>query len=145
MQPPTLAPNSLLYSEAKHTFNRAVDETVSRASSISNQRAGEYSDSWSLDNLRTPWVDNLLADHPLGNVPTHYMPHFKRLLIMASMLDIKLSRLAGGWKDDTALDSLNYLAAYTQLRNEFESFITRAGQTLSDGLLGLVGTSPQSR
>lgn len=135
---PTLVDNII-----KHTFNRAVEETFTRASSISNQRAGEYSDSWSLDNLRTPWVDNLMADHPTPPLPL--LAHYKRLLIMAAMLDIKLSRLAGGWKDDTALDSLNYLAAYTQLRNEFEERVSSLEKIPSGGPSGLAGKIPQSR
>lgn len=109
---------------ATHTFNRAADDMISRANAISHGRAGEYSDSWSLENLQTPWLDNLLRSHT--NPPEFLQRQFKRLVIMASMLDIKLSRLAGPWKDDTAIDSINYLAAYAGLRNEFEDMCAKA-------------------
>lgn len=103
---------------ATHTFNRSADATIKKASEISSQRAGEYYDSWSLDNLMTPWLDNLLKAYPTP--PKGLERHYKRLVIMASMIDIKLSRLGGPWKEDTAVDSINYIAAYAQLRSEFD-------------------------
>lgn len=101
----------------KHTFNRAAETTLARADKISNQRAGEYHDSWGLENLQTPYLDNLLRDFPAA--PKQYAREYKRLVVMSSMIDIKISRMGGGWKDDTCLDLINYVAAYCQLRNEF--------------------------
>lgn len=104
-------------SPPKHTFNKAADNTIARANSISSQRAGEYNDSWSLEQLNTPWLDNLMRDFP--STPVMHEREYKRLIVMASMIDIKISRLGGGWKDDTPLDLINYIAAYTDLRNKF--------------------------
>lgn len=105
-----------------HTFNRSVDETIKTALAISNQRGGEYSDSWSLENLQTPFLTNLLTNCP--PTPSMVTPEFKRLVIMASMIDVKVSRLGGPWKDDTALDLINYIAAYTSLRRQHERGLT---------------------
>lgn len=105
-----------------HTFNRSVDETIKTALAISNQRGGEYSDSWSLENLQTPFLTNLLTNCP--PTPSMVTPEFKRLVIMASMIDVKVSRLGGPWKDDTALDLINYIAAYTALRRQHERGLT---------------------
>lgn len=102
----------------QHVFNRSAEETITKAMQISNCRAGQYRDSWALENLKTPWLDELLNSHPSGVGPSHL--EWKRLVIMASMLDIKLSRLGGGYKEDTAIDTINYLAAYNTLRARFD-------------------------
>lgn len=102
------------------TFNRASAQSIKEATEICNHRGSEYSDSWSLDNLRTPWLDNLFKDHNPVSVAAELLPAYRRLVVLASMLDIKLSRLGGGYKSDTALDSINYLGAYNTLRCEFD-------------------------
>lgn len=101
-----------------HTFNRAAERTIADAMAVSAQRAGEYHDSWSINNLTTPFLDNLLRDFPIcpqGASEREY----KRLIIMASMIDIKISRMSGGWKKDTSIDLINYEAAYCELRENF--------------------------
>lgn len=100
-----------------HTFNRAVMATINKALKISGERGGEYQDSWAVENLITPFLDNLLA----SGIPANPCRRFRRLIIMASMIDIKISRLGGAWKDDTAIDMINYVAAYTQLRSEYDA------------------------
>lgn len=101
-----------------HTFNRAAERTIADAMAISNQRAGEYHDSWSLQNLKTPFIDNLLRDYPVCPVNQDER-EYKRLVVMASMVDIKVSRMGGGWKKDTSIDMINYVAAYCELREQF--------------------------
>lgn len=107
---------------ATHTFNRAAERTIADAMAISNQRAGEYHDSWSLENLRTSFLDNLLRDFPVcpkGMNNPNIDKEYKRLIVMASMVDIKVSRMGGGWKKDTSIDLINYTAAYCELREQF--------------------------
>lgn len=106
-----------------HTFNRAAIATIKEAIAICEQRGGEYQDSWSIVNLRTHWLDNLLRDHPS---PAQGMEkEWRRLIVLASMIDIKISRLGGPWKEDTAIDLINYVGAYTGLRREYDVAIKR--------------------
>lgn len=130
---------------SKHTFNKAADTTIDRAAKISNQRAGEYHDSWSVDQLHTPYLDNLLRDFPTA--PPVFARQYKRLIVMASMIDIKISRMGGGWKDDTCIDLINYVAAYCQLRNEFNANFevnakTERPKPVLDRLPGTYNTAP---
>lgn len=108
------------------TFNRASVQTIREALAICEQRGNEYSDSWALENLKTPWIDNLFNNHPVGSVPNSLMPHYKRLVALGSMLDIKISRLSGPYKPDTSYDSINYTGAYNTLRLEFDAEMVKA-------------------
>jgi hypothetical protein len=108
---------------AKHTFNRAVDAAFAASQAISNQRAGEYKDSWSTDNQSTHLLDATLRLidgtedlYALGDISKEA----KRLLMLASMVDVKISRMGGPWKADSFEDALNYLAAYTTLAKEYQ-------------------------
>ncbi len=100
-----------------HTFNRAAKETMDKSIAICEQRAGEYQDSWDLANLRTPYLDSLLERTA--------SPQLKRLLIMASMCDIKLSRMGGPFKEDTYIDLNNYNSAFCTLRREYEELLSK--------------------
>lgn len=102
------------------TFNRASADTVNRAQAVCNQRGNEYLDSWHLSNLKTPYLDNLLRDWPIDRVYDDAKAAYKRLIVMASLIDVKISRLSGLYKEDTSLDLINYIGAYNTLRLEFE-------------------------
>ena len=109
---------------AKHTFNRAVDAAFAASQSISNQRGGEYQDSWATENQSTHFLDATLRLidgtedlYALGDISKEA----KRLLMIASLCDVKVSRMLGSWKDDTYDDLLNYLAAYTTLAKEYQA------------------------
>lgn len=103
------------------TFNNAVDKTLNKCLQISNQRGGEYSDSWSLENMKTPFLTNILQDVQDGNFQLHNNNQSKRLIMLAAMCDVKLSRLIGPWKEDTTIDLINYCAAFTHLREEMRN------------------------
>lgn len=107
--------------QEKHTFNRAAEQTIADALAICSQRGGEYRDSWSIDNLHTPYLDNLLKDHPAA--PSKLVKEHRRLIVMASMIDIKISRMGGPWKLDTSIDLINYVGAYARLRSEFDDAV----------------------
>jgi hypothetical protein len=112
---------------SRHAFNEAVDKTLHRCLSISDQRGGEYQDTWSLDNEVTIFLDATLraigigpgGPGPLAIEP--YTPEEKRLLIVASLIDVKLSRMLGPWKQDTIDDTVNYLGAYASWREAYEN------------------------
>lgn len=99
---------------AHHTFNRCVNTVLKRAIEISDQRGGEYLDTWALENVHTPF-----GDHVDGFRSTCPSDEWKRLRTLAALIDVKISRMGGPWKDDTTLDLINYLAAFTQLANEY--------------------------
>ena len=105
-------------------FNAAADTTLRRAQAISNQRGGEYLDSWSLDLMVTTFFDATLRRLGINNLTREE----KRLLIVAALIDVKDSRMLGPWKQDTGDDGINYRAAYTTWRTEYE-----AGQTGNEG------------
>lgn len=102
-------------SNTTHTFNIAAKETMDKSIAICEQRAGEYLDSWSLENLKTPYLDSILSQFNLEK--SHEL---KRLIIMASMCDIKISRMAGPFKEDTYIDLNNYNSAFCSLRKQYE-------------------------
>jgi hypothetical protein len=109
---------------AKHTFNRAVDQAFAASQAISNQRGGEYQDSWATENQSAHFLDATLRLidatedlYALGDISKEA----KRLLMLASLCDVKVSRMLGSWKDDTYDDLLNYLAAYTTLAKEYKA------------------------
>lgn len=97
-------------------------ETLNESIKICEQRAGEYLDSWSLENLRTPYLDSLQYHISRCSNITCY-PLLKRLIIMASMCDIKLSRMSGPFKEDTYIDLNNYNSAFCALRKECEQLL----------------------
>lgn len=98
-----------------HTFNRAALTTIGRATTICNQRADEYKDSWDLANLRMVFLDAIL-----DRFGVNLSPEQKRLVIMSSLCDVKLSRVAGPFKTDTYDDNINYTGALCELRREWE-------------------------
>jgi hypothetical protein len=66
--------------------------------------------------MQTAFLDSTLAAMGLTNVPAE----MKRLLLLASLVDVKDSRLVGPWKKDSVLDGIAYRAAYMTLRDEYE-------------------------
>src|ERR1051326_2626752 len=103
----------------QHAFNAAMDKTLGRAMAIGSQRGGEYLDSWHVDNQVTTFLNHVLA---LPIVPGHER-EYKRLVMAASLVDVKDSRMSGPWKSDTTDDGINYRAAFTTWRDEYEAFI----------------------
>lgn len=104
-------------------FNAAADTTLKRAAAISNQRGGEYLDSWSLDNMITTFFDATLRALGVPGLPAEA----KRLLIVAALIDIKDSRMLGPWKEDTVDDGINYRAAYATWRQMWSESASSGG------------------
>lgn len=101
-------------------FNAAAEATIGRALAICTQRGEEYQDSWDLNNLKAPFLTHTLSNVKLldGSI---VQPATIRLIMLAALADVKLSRLVGGWKDDTAVDLINYVAAYAELRQQYDT------------------------
>lgn len=103
---------------------------MAKSNAICDQRAGEYQDSWALENLRTPYLDSILYTTDVVRLRNcdDGGKAFKRLVIMAAMCDIKLSRMGGPFKEDTYIDLNNYNSAFCTLRREFEELLAKGTQ-----------------
>lgn len=103
----------------KHAFNAACENTLRRSLAISDQRGGEYQDSWHVDNQVTTFIEHVLR---LPIVPGRER-EYRRLIAVASLVDVKDSRMGGPWKLDTVDDGVNYRGAFATWREEYEAFI----------------------
>jgi hypothetical protein len=99
-----------------HVFNASANSTLAECLAICEQRGGEYEDSWHLDNLMVPFhaqvIRQIAHDQP-------YSREEQRLITMAAVCDVKLSRLAGPFKRDTYVDLINYVAALCSLLQDY--------------------------
>jgi hypothetical protein len=100
----------------KPTFTKAALETLDECRAIVDQRAGEYEDSWATANQVTPFLDNMLKTFNVTLTKEQ-----KRLVLLASMCDVKVSRLVGPFKTDTVVDLINYSAALASLHDEYKT------------------------
>ena len=88
----------------------------SRARAIYNQRGDEYGDTWALENIVTTYLDGVL--NMLGIFGLSLAE--RRLLEMASLVDVKESRIKhGSWKLDNSDDAVNYRAAFSAWREAY--------------------------
>jgi hypothetical protein len=99
----------------KATFNDAAEETIKKALAVCAQRGGEYNDSWAIENIKTPFLDNTLQGFGIALTASA-----KRLIVLAALADVKISRLVGPYKEDSAVDLINYVAAYNSLRLRYD-------------------------
>ena len=109
-----------------HAFNRAVDASVARTQAISGQRGQTYQDTWSEANLRTSFLDATLRSiaeqqghHGADIELAALTPAERRLIVVASLCDVKLSRLIGEWKQDHVDDLENYAGAWNTWMGEY--------------------------
>jgi hypothetical protein len=112
----TLADFTPIVPAPKAVFNAAAEAVLAECSAICTQRGGEYRDSWHLDNQQVPFLDHVHREIGHG-MP--FSPEEKRLIVMASIADVKISRLAGAFKRDTYVDLINYVAALCSLLERY--------------------------
>ena len=110
----------------RHAFNRAVEASVARTQAISGQRGETYQDTWSEANLRTSFLDATLRSiaeqqghHGADIELAALTPAERRLIVVASLCDVKLSRLIGEWKQDHVDDLENYAGAWNTWMGEY--------------------------
>lgn len=102
-------------------FNDACETTLLKALDTCAQRGKEYQDSWALENLNMTNFEHVWTSLGLDKL-LKLSPVQKRLLVIASLCDVKLSRLVGGFKSDTYEDLINYLAT---LRTWLEMYLEK--------------------
>lgn len=86
-------------------FERSADAGHEQVRAVYHQRGGEYSDTLETND----WLAfRALAKKLLG---VEVSKDQARLLSLASLVDVKYERLAGGWKDDSLTDGLAYGSA----------------------------------
>lgn len=100
----------------RQAFNVAADATLARCQQIHAQRGSEYADTWALENVHAP-VLKLALRETFGFDAT---AEELRLIMAASLCDVKDSRLIGEWKPDNMDDGINYRGAFTQWMIEYK-------------------------
>jgi hypothetical protein len=125
----------------KHTFNQGVDTILKECLAISDQRGSEYEDTWGLKNINTPLLSHVLRLKGTFDGEDEMLDRrWRRLLAMAGMIDVKISRFLGPFKEDTPIDMINYLACFTYLMREWKQTIeSRPTTSLTAG--GFLSTS----
>ena len=99
------------------TFDTAVDEILTESLDITKQRGDEYGDTWADDNLMTTFTQRTLRDFGMWD-PT---PEQCRLILLAALIDVKDSRMLGGYKEDSLVDGINYRAVYAAMRRKYDA------------------------
>lgn len=97
------------------TFSRSADASFSEARAIYADRGDSYGDTWALPNQKSA-----VTEYVLGLQHDHDRRGWLRLLQLASLIDLKDSRLLGGGNvRDSLLDGLNYRAVFAELLREY--------------------------
>lgn len=99
------------------TFDAGADKTLDAVRAIYAQRGEEYGDSWRLENMTTTFTEAVLRRMNVQAAPT-----MLRLLQLASLVDVKESRLKNGpYKQDSVIDGIAYRALFDALWERPES------------------------
>lgn len=93
--------NGKAWSTVAPLFDENADASLARAAAIYKQRGGEYADTW-----RTcRFLKMKAVAKELGcEIPDEAY----RALATAAFCDMKYERNAGGYKDDSIIDGINY-------------------------------------
>lgn len=113
------------------TFERGVERVLGEVLAVCRERGGQYGDGWALENLR---CDNLWVTVARMGIPVaHLDPASLRELMVAALCDVKMQRLARGWKEDSAVDLINYLAFLVSLRRDAKAEAMVVNRPLTEG------------
>lgn len=98
----------------KQTFERCADTAISEVRAIFAQRGADYADTWSEENAAAHFTRE--AEKALrGDTSTRAI----QLRHLAALIDVKISRMTGGYKSDTVADLVAYLCCYKTMREEY--------------------------
>jgi hypothetical protein len=92
-----------------NTFIDRASATLKEAAKTMHERGSQYADTWGQDGchhltnaLIKKYTDKTLTEEQLKSIA------------LASFIDQKYSRFAGGYKHDTAVDLIPYIAALAE-------------------------------
>ncbi len=97
------------------TFPESADSTIEKVRQTYTTREGEYGDSFHLDNQAPGFLRTTLARFGVTVTPEQL-----RLIQLASLIDTKMQRMIGPFKEDTLVDLIAYVAVYNELRAKYE-------------------------
>lgn len=101
----------------KPTFESFADATLAKVRATYGQRGVEYADSWNIETFHSPFTDLVIQQN--ANTKSGLTnAGLKRLLAAAALCDVKLSRMSGGYKEDTLIDLIAYIAFLNSALNE---------------------------
>lgn len=103
----------------KPTFERCADATLDEVRGIYAERGAQYADTWSPENNARHFTKE--AFEMLDGLHKPFDAQDARLLQLAALIDVKISRMTGGFKSDTVVDLIAYLATYKTLREEYQA------------------------
>lgn len=90
-------------------FAEKAAASLIRAAAVFEERGQQYSDTWK----DCQW---LALRATLARIWPDLIPNEDqcRVLAAAVFVDMKYARLAGGYKDDTVIDGINYMALWAE-------------------------------
>jgi len=90
----------------ENAFINNATKTLNEVVATMQERGGQYSDTWGKDGC---WY----LTKAIIEKATNYTPSQKECeaIALAAFVDQKYSRFAGGYKKDTAVDIIPYIAA----------------------------------
>lgn len=95
-------------------FTEKASASLVRAAGVFEERGEQYSDTWK----DCQW---LALRATLKQIFTHTIePEQMRQLAAAVFVDMKYARLAGGYKDDTVIDGINYMALWAEVMRDIK-------------------------
>ena len=92
-------------------FTTAANVVLAECKALYDQRNEEYSDSLADGNLVKIFSTATLKHLTKKNIDLTSDAGM-RVIQLASIIDVKLSRMQGGYKADTSRDSINYEAVW---------------------------------
>ena len=87
-------------------FINAATNTLKEVAKTMQERGGQYADTWGKDGCwhLTKAIISKVADKPIDDEAC-------KAIALATFIDQKYSRFAGGYRKDTAIDLVSYIAA----------------------------------
>lgn len=96
-------------------FDTAASAILSEVTATVSQRGSEYADSWAVENMNTTFLSHTFRALGISERTREEM----RLVLLAALVDVKDSRLAGPFKRDSIVDGVAYRACFGTLMQEY--------------------------
>jgi len=114
--------------ESKGWFNDATTEIQAEVTAVMEQRGGEYCDSWGQGEFHNTWqaVKDCVSNWGLILINAKARKIAVRMVALAAMVDVKIARMGGGYKEDTFIDLNNYNLGLVKARREFKQMTNPA-------------------